>query len=285
MTQNARVPFTIVNTIRLSIVYTLKNFPDLAKLMALPVIIPTLLAVISATADAYGYATTASFVHYLALFVTMATYVMFCVATHRHVSMQERGNVYGALVWNGQKTIYAMALVFYVVINGLAFMMLLPAIMSQSLMGILGGFLMILATSVLTSLILPAAAVGDAVAIKGPFQLGRDNFGKLLGVHVVFFTLLMAVYLIFVKIIVMGVIAIYGDLPPPPSTEMIGNSLFMDYMQINMLGTKPVADGGLAGLPFLIISLLNSTLSHSMIALYLVMLSLFYIRATEQADV
>ena len=279
MTTN-HLQFTIFNTLRITLHYFLRHSRDFLALMALPVIIPTLLVTASFTARAYGLDKGATFLHYLFLFANFITYVMFCVAVHHHVSLQKRGNISQLLAWDRYKTSYLMALGIYLMLNLGVLVLGVPFLQaSGGGVALLGVVMVLLVVNVIFSLMLPASAISESVQFSEPLQLGKTFFGKLLGVHIAFSGLFIGIGVLFLSLVT-GAVANFVDIPPP-TADHINEGVFHTFQQIQLLGSVSTADGGLAGFPFLIISLLQSVFSHVVLAFYLIMLSMFYIRATD----
>ena len=269
--------FTIFNTLRISLHYLIRHIQDFMALMALPVIIPTLLVTASLSARAYGMEQGAVFLHYLFLFANFITYIMFCVAVHHHVSLQKRGSISQLLAWNRYKTSYVLALGLYMLLNLSVLSLSIPLV--QFPLGLLGVTLLFLVVSVLFSLILPASAISETVQVSTPLQLSKAFFGRILGVHVAFTGLVMGLAVLFMSLLA-GIVSSFVDIPEPTGEHM-QEGIFHTLGQIQLLGAKPTSDGGLAGFPFLIISLVQGIFSHVILAFYLIMLSMFYIRATD----
>ena len=286
--------FTIFNTLRISLQYLMRHIRDFMALMALPVIIPTLLITASLTARAYGLEQGSTFLYYLFLFANFVTYVMFCVAVHHHVSFQKRGSISTLLAWDRYKTSYLLALGIYLLLNMAVLLFGMPFLkLPNTAAALLSIVLILLVVNVLFSLILPASAISETAQIAKPLQLGKAFFGKILGVHIAFTGLFMGLAVLFMSVLTGGV-EMFVDIPKPDITAIgnaMGNTMPVDpnashsilhtLSQIHRLGEITVADGGLAGFPYLFISLIQSVFSHTLLAFYLIMLSMFYIRATD----
>ena len=286
--------FTIFNTLRISLQYLIRHIRDFMALMALPVIIPTLLITASLTARAYGWEQGAVFLYYLFLFANFITYVMFCVAVHHHVSLQKRGSISTLLAWDSYKTSYLLALGIYLLLNMAVLLFGMPFLkMPNTAAALMSIVLILLVVNVLFSLILPASAISESAQIAKPFQLGKAFFGRILGVHIAFTGLFMGLAVIFMSVLT-GVVEMFVDIPQPDITALNDNamadpsashSMLHTLSEMHKLGETTVADGGLAGFPYLFISLVQSVFSHTLLAFYLIMLSMFYIRATDSYNV
>ena len=272
--------FTIFNTLRISLHYLVRHHRDFMALMALPVIIPTVLITASLTAAAYQLEWGASFLYYLFILANFITYIMFCVAVHHHVSLQKRGSISELLAWNRHKTSYLYALGIYLALNLGVLVMSVPLLQATGGgVALLGVVLLLLVVNVIFSLMLPASAINDTVQITTPLELGKAFFGKILGVHIAFSGLVIGLGVLFMSLMA-GIISNFVDIPAPTG-DHINEGIFHTLGQIQLLGSVTTSDGGLAGFPFLIISLVQSVFSHVVLAFYLIMLSMFYIRATD----